>query len=174
VLESDRNYNRDILESDRNYNRDVLESDRNYTKSTSTSKDSTPELSEMGNPQQILYYNNAFTYLLNQNGGDGYKAYQQLLRESADYHNSMGSKLYDYLAGQFLDYAKSQGTATNSANNRGLTYTDYFNEASKRLKQTDSMNEPVYSAEDIFNYINGLPLSNEDKDRLANDLGLPS
>jgi len=64
-------------------------------------------------PEQLNYFNNAFNYLLNQNGGDGYKAYQQLLREGKDYNASMGTKLFTELGKQLQGYGKSQGSATS-------------------------------------------------------------
>lgn len=145
-----------------------------YADNTRQNESSKPtNIAELGTPEQLNYFNNAFSYLLEKNGGDGYKAYQQLLRESKDYNASMGSKLYNELGSQLQAYGKSQGTATNVANNQNLTYTDYFSEASKKMKQTNYLDEPMYSDEEIGAYINGLPLSNADKDRLANDLGLP-
>jgi hypothetical protein len=94
-------------------------------RSSSGSSSSKPtDITSMGTPDQLMYYNNAFNYLLEQNGGDGYKAYQQLLREGKDYNASMGGKLYNELGRQLQAYGKSQGTP-NVINN---TTNDYKND----------------------------------------------
>lgn len=81
-----------------------------------TSAQKVADLTTLGTPEQLNYFNNAFNYLLEKNGGDGYKAYQQLLRESKDYNASMGTKLYAELGKQLQAYGKSQGTPTSINN----------------------------------------------------------
>lgn len=88
-------------------------------------KDAESQPENMGTPEQLNYFNNAFNYLLTQNGGDGYKAYQQLLRESRDYNASMGTKLFAELGKQLQAYGKSQGTPTSINNAVNFSIDDW-------------------------------------------------
>jgi peptidoglycan hydrolase-like protein with peptidoglycan-binding domain len=100
-----------------------LRADNARQASAAAEKKASTDAFSSATPEQLNYFNNAFTYLLEQNGRDGYKAYQQLLRESKDYNASMGPKLYNELGKQLQAYGKSQGTPT-SINNSTVSSVD--------------------------------------------------
>jgi len=137
---------------------------------------STTDITSLGTPQQLNYFNNAFNYLLEKNGDDGYKAYQQLLRESKDYNASMGGKLYTELGKQLQAYGKSQGTPTSINNAVTASVDDLTGVIKTRfVKPATQDEEQVIDYQGIADYLEQLINAGADKaktDELARIWGL--
>jgi hypothetical protein len=121
-------------------------------------------------PEQLNYFNNAFNYLLEKNGGDGYKAYQQLLRESKDYNASMGTKLFAELGKQLQSYSKSQGTATSINNATTSSVDDLSSIIKTRFVSPATANtEQEIDYQGIADYLESLTASGVDT-KITDDL----